>query len=112
MVERVRRTLKAAILSRRQEWLRALPVEFLGIRAMPNESGFSPFTAVTGTQVLFPWHAVQSDGVPVGQKFIRYLARHMSIRFCYIIKRSSAYCFTSCVRTKGFVSVLACLGVS
>ena len=78
MVERVHRTLKAAIRSRRQEWLRALPVVLLGLRAMPNESGFSPFTAVTGTQVLLPRRAIQGEGVPVGHKFIRNLARHMS----------------------------------
>ena len=47
----------------------------LGIRAMPTESGFSAFTAVTGTRVLFPRCAV--DKVPVGKKYIRDLAKAM-----------------------------------
>ena len=64
MVERVHRTLKAAIRARSQEWLRALPVVLLGLRAMPAKSGFSAFTAVTGAQVLFPRCAVEN--VPVG----------------------------------------------
>ena len=76
MVERVHRTLKAAIRSRKQEWLRSLPVVLLGIRAMPTDQGFSSFTAVTGTQLLFPRCAV--DSVPVGQKFVRDLAKRLS----------------------------------
>ena len=40
MVERLHRTLKAAIRSRKQEWLRSLPVVLFGIGAMPTESGF------------------------------------------------------------------------
>ena len=76
MVERLHRTLKAAIRSRKQEWLRSLPVVLLGIRAMPTESGFSSFTAVTGTQLLFPRCAIEK--VPVGKRYIRELAKHMS----------------------------------
>ena len=76
MVERVHRTLKAAIRARKQEWLRALPVVLLGLRAMPAESGFSAFTAVTGAQVLFPRCAVEK--VPVGTKYVQELAKRMS----------------------------------
>ena len=78
MIERVHRTLKAAIRARKQSWLQSLPVVLLGIRAMPNDSGYSSFTAVTGTQLLFPRGAVERVGVPVGQRFIRELAKHMS----------------------------------
>ena len=69
MVERVHRTLKAAIRARKQSWLQALPVVLLGLRAMPNDTGYSSFTAVTGTQVMFPRCAVEKTGVPVGQRF-------------------------------------------
>ena len=40
MVRRVYRTLKTAVRSRRQEWLHALPVVPLGLRATTNESVF------------------------------------------------------------------------
>ena len=43
-----------AIMARKQSWLLALPVVLLGIRAAPNDSGYSPFTAVTGSSILVP----------------------------------------------------------
>ena len=48
IVERMHRTLKTAILARKQKWIEALPVVLLGIRCMPNTSGISPFFSVTG----------------------------------------------------------------
>ena len=54
MVERCHRTIKTAIKARKQNWLDALPVVLLGIRATPNESGYSPYTAVTGSAFLLP----------------------------------------------------------
>ena len=53
-IERVHRTIKTAITARKQSWLEALPIVLLGIRCMPNDSSFSPFTAVTGTTLLVP----------------------------------------------------------
>ena len=54
MIERMHRTLKTAIMARKQSWLEALPVVLLGLRSIPNESGYSPFCAVTGTDLLVP----------------------------------------------------------
>ena len=54
MVERLHRTLKSALIARKESWLKALPIVLLGLRAIPNESNFSPFTAVTGTNILLP----------------------------------------------------------
>ena len=54
LIERAHRTLKTAIMARGESWLSALPIVLLGIRSTPNESGFSPFTAVTGSTILVP----------------------------------------------------------
>ena len=54
MVERLHRTLKTAIIARKKQWLQALPVVLLSIRATVNDSGFAPFTAVTGGLMLHP----------------------------------------------------------
>lgn len=54
MVERMHRTLKTAIMARKKSWLISLPIVLLGIRAAVNESQFSPFTALTGSNVLLP----------------------------------------------------------
>ena len=54
IIERLHRTLKTAIMARKQSWLEALPIVLLGIRNMPNDQGFSPVAAVTGTQLLLP----------------------------------------------------------
>ena len=53
-IERTHRTIKTAIVARKQAWLDALPVVLMGIRATPNESNYSPFTAVTGSPFLLP----------------------------------------------------------
>ena len=54
IIERQHRTLKTAIMARKESWLRALPVVLLGMRITPTESGFAPFSAVTGSSILFP----------------------------------------------------------
>lgn len=53
-IERVHRTLKTSIMARKQDWIQALPIVLLGIRSLPSDTGFSPFSAVTGTQILLP----------------------------------------------------------
>lgn len=41
-------------MARKQSWLEALPVVLLGLRSILIESGYSPFCAVTGTDLLVP----------------------------------------------------------
>ena len=79
MIERFHRTLKTAIKARGQDWLKSLPVVLLGIRAMPNESGSSPFTAVTGSMLLCPKLCLEGQAPPRSSfRFIRELAQHMT----------------------------------
>ena len=54
MIERAHRTLKTAIIARKESWLSALPIVLLGIRITPNETGYSPFTSVTGANAQIP----------------------------------------------------------
>ena len=54
LIERAHRTLKAAIMARKESWISALPIVLMGIRSMPNCSNFPPFYAVTGAQMLLP----------------------------------------------------------
>ena len=54
MVERMHRTLKTAIIARKETWMKALPVVLLGLRCMPNSNGLSPFFSVTGKTPLSP----------------------------------------------------------
>ena len=54
MIERLHRTLKTVIMTRKQSWLDALPIILLGIRNMPNVQGFFPATAIIGTQLFLP----------------------------------------------------------
>ena len=61
MIERCHRTIKTAIIARKETWLSALPIVLLGIRNVPNESGYSPFTAVTGTKGLLPQLLIDDD---------------------------------------------------
>lgn len=53
-IERAHKTIKTAITARKQGWLEALPVVLLGIRCTPNDTNYSPFTAVTGETLLVP----------------------------------------------------------
>ena len=79
MVERLHRTLKTAIIARKKQWLQALPVVLLGIRSTVNESGFAPFTAVTGDLLLQPRLSVDRQPPPDGATdTVRDLARRLS----------------------------------
>lgn len=78
MIERVHRTIKTAIMARKQNWLNALPVVLLSIRNLPNDSGFSPAVAVTGTTLLLPHPLVSTDNSMCSSDSIRKLALEMS----------------------------------
>ena len=83
MIERQHRTLKTAITARKEDWLQALPVVLLSIRNIPNESGFSPFTAVTGTSLLFPRPLISQDNLceetsNLSSKVVKELSQQMS----------------------------------
>ena len=54
LVERMHRCLKTSIMARKQSWLDALPVVLMSLRNMPTVNGYAPFTALTGSQFLFP----------------------------------------------------------
>ena len=79
LIERSHRTLKAAIMAKRQEWLTSLPVILLGVRCMPNESGISPFLAVTGKTPLSPRDLFVKPCInqEISSEFIRNFARQM-----------------------------------
>ena len=73
------RTIKTAIIARKESWLSALPIVLLGIRSMPNSSDFSPFYAVTGTQCLLPQLLIDSTSEEAKtQNFTRDLHKTMS----------------------------------
>jgi len=74
MIERVHRTIKTALKARGGQWLKDLPIVLLGLRAIPNESGASPFTTVTGTSLLVP--SIQKSRL-TDSDFIKELARTM-----------------------------------
>ena len=61
MIERQHRTLKTAIVARGQNWLKSLPIVLLGMRSIPNENGFSPSMAVTGSELLLPQLMIDPD---------------------------------------------------
>lgn len=52
LLEQAHRTLKTAIIARGEEWMQSLLVVFLGLQTIRNESGYSPFTAVTGSLLV------------------------------------------------------------
>jgi len=80
MIERVHRTIKTAIIARKQSWLDALPIVLLGIRSIPNESGYSPFTALTGNQPLMPRLIVSAENKPpLTHNEVRNIAHEMSL---------------------------------
>ena len=87
IIERCHRTLKTAIMARKQDWLTALPVVLLGIRCIPNDSGLSPFTLITGGLLMSPRSIIDSQkhNVERNSTFVAELARKMSeIDFTYL----------------------------
>ena len=61
-------------MTRGGQWLQQLPIVLLGVRAIPDDQGVSPFTTVTGTSLLVP--NVNSSRV-TDSSFIKQLARSM-----------------------------------
>ena len=60
LVERVHRTLKTAIIARKQNWVDAYPIVLLGIRNS-QINDFSPFSAVTGSNLMFPRPLIETE---------------------------------------------------
>lgn len=77
LIERFHRTLKTALKARKQDWLLSLPLVELSLRAIPNDSGFCPFTAVTGSPLLAPhlyFDNISTD-VETNSQYIERLAK-------------------------------------
>ena len=53
-IERMHRTLKAALKARGKYWLDQLPIVLFGIRIASDENNNSPYSLVTGEQPLIP----------------------------------------------------------
>ena len=79
MIERAHRTLKSAIIAKKQTWISALPCILIALRSIPTEN-MSPFCAVTGTNMRVPQVLIQSDNnsSQFNEPQIAELARHMS----------------------------------
>ena len=54
IIERSHRTLKGGLKARGGKWLQQLPFVLIGMRMMPDESGSSAFSRVTGEQPMVP----------------------------------------------------------
>ena len=79
LIERAHRTIKAAIMARKESWISALSIVLMGIRSMPNCSNFSPFYAVTGAQMLLPQLMINTENTEtVTQSFTRGLHKTMA----------------------------------
>jgi hypothetical protein len=79
ILERFHRTLKAALMAHKEDWIIALPIVCLGLRCIPNENGISPFTAMTGSTILAPASFFDSSSPSNSSQLdaIRTLHRHM-----------------------------------
>ena len=94
LVERSHRTLKTAIMARKQDWLIALPTVLLGIRCIPDDTGISPFVSVIGKMPLTPASLINSSSSSsishsdFVQKFTQYM-KQMDFRHIPEIHHSS-----------------------
>ena len=73
MIERQHRTLKSAIMARKQNWLDALPAVLLGMRMTPLESGYSPAQLTYGVQILTPSQLISPQKKTFDSKYIQDL---------------------------------------
>lgn len=77
-IERVHRTLKSILKARKTHWLKALPFALLGLRAHPNtDTGCSPFTYVTGTNILIPPISIIPINKDMEKEYIQELVEVM-----------------------------------
>lgn len=82
IVERMHRTLKAAIIARGLNWHVSLPIVLLGIRMSFNSADFTPFTAVTGSHMLCPRPMLNSDPIDTSSETVkRFVSEMRSIDF-------------------------------
>ena len=77
-IERQHRTLKTAIIARKENWIDALPSVLLGMRITPLENGYSPTQLVYGTQILTPSPIITLERREFDSNYIRDLQKMMS----------------------------------
>lgn len=82
-VERLHRSLKAALMARGGNWLLSLPIVLLSLRMSPNSLDYSPFTAVTGTHMFCPHPLIDKDqDIHTNNETINHFVKDMlSINF-------------------------------
>ena len=80
VIECQHRTFKTSIMSRKQNWLDALPIVLLRMRNIPNEDGVSPAIAVTDTHFLLPQPIISSTSEQsFSSSDIQKLAKEMNL---------------------------------
>lgn len=78
IIERHHRSLKTAIRARQENWFFALPVVLLGYRMTPNQTEYSPFTAVTGAHMLCPSVVIgQQQSIPTNKDTLQDFIKEM-----------------------------------
>jgi len=77
-IERAHRTIKTAVKARKRNWFSSVPVILMSLRSIPNASGISPFTAVTGSQIIIPPTPFKdsTEHLPLPE-FVQKLAKQM-----------------------------------
>ena len=80
IIERQHRTLKTSIMSRKQNWLGALPIVLLGMRNIPKEDDVSPTIAMTDTHFFLPQPIISSiSEQSFSSSDIQKLAKEMNL---------------------------------
>ena len=77
IIERFHRTMKAAIMARKENWFTALPVVMLGLRMSPTANGYSPFTNLTGAFMLVPHPFFSSENLHCNKDTTKILVEDM-----------------------------------
>ena len=90
-VERTHRVIKSALKARKQNWISSLPIVLMGIRCQPNgDNGISPFSFLTGTNMLMPHAAFSTEEISSPNEYVQNLAQTFhNIDFTAIAKGSN-----------------------
>ena len=65
-------------MARVQNWVDALPIVLLGLRNLPNDTGYSPSVAVTGRSLLMPSPFIDNNDKECTSETVRDFAKQMS----------------------------------
>ena len=110
IIERLHHTIKTFLRAKGEHWRTSFPVVLMALRCMPNATGTSPFTMLTGSQMLMPHTTVCRQENYSPDEFVKILSKHFAEVDFHTLSAGTFHGSQKTIHTIKFEKLVSCVG--